>query len=34
MFKRRSEGEGRQVRGMQEMFEEDKTILGKGVYTN
>jgi len=33
MFKRRSRGENRQVRVMQEMFKGDKTLLGKGRYT-
>jgi hypothetical protein len=33
MFKRGSKREDRQVRVMQEMFKDDKTILGKGRYT-
>ena len=33
MFKRRSRREDRQIRGMQEMFKEDKTLLGKGGHT-
>ena len=33
MFERGSRRKDRQVRGMQEMFKDDKTILGKGRYT-
>ena len=33
MFERGSGRKDRQVRGMQEVFKEDKTLLGKGGHT-